>query len=127
MNSDVIIIGGGTAGMETAGQLAKAGCLVTLLEKENETGGHIRNWHRLFPDRRKGEEVVKYLDDLIHHENITFLKETRIESFERVKKEFIIKTSQGNKLKANAIVVATGFDLFKSREKKNMVMVFMIM
>lgn len=118
MNSDVIIIGGGTAGMETAGQLAKAGCLVTLLEKENETGGHIRNWHRLFPDRRKGEEVVKYLDDLMHHENITFLKETRIESFERVKKEFIIKTSQGNKLKAKAIVVATGFDLFKSERKE---------
>ena len=54
MNGNVIVIGGGTAGMEAAGQLAKAGYMVTLIEKEEEAGGHLSNWYHLFPDRRRG-------------------------------------------------------------------------
>jgi len=38
MTGSVAIIGGGTAGMEAAGQLARAGLSVTLIEKESETG-----------------------------------------------------------------------------------------
>ena len=61
MNGEVVVIGGGTAGMEAAGQLAKIGYKVTLLEKEAETGGHVKNWYHLFPDRKAGSEVIKYL------------------------------------------------------------------
>jgi len=34
MDGSVIVLGGGTAGMEVAGQLAKAGYAVSLVEKE---------------------------------------------------------------------------------------------
>jgi len=118
MNGNVIVIGGGTAGMEAAGRLAKAGYQVTLLEKEEDTGGHLNNWYHLFPDRRDGGEVIKYLNDQIDHDNITFLKGTRIDNLERSKKKFIIKTNQGKEITADAIVVATGFDLFKSERKE---------
>ena len=118
MNSDVVIIGGGTAGMEAAGQLASAGYSVTLLEKEEEPGGHLNNWYHLFPDRRNGEEVIKYLNDKINKENITLLKGSRIDNVEKSKKKFIIKTSNGNEISAYALVVATGFDLFKSERKE---------
>ena len=104
--------------MEAAGQLAKAGCNVTLLEKEEEAGGHIRNWYHLFPDRRNSDEVVKYLSGMIRNENLTFLKSTQIESIGRSNKKFIIKTNHGKELNADAIVVATGFDLFKSERKE---------
>jgi heterodisulfide reductase subunit A2 len=118
MIGNVVVIGAGTAGMEAAGQLAKAGLLVTLLEKENETGGHLKNWYHLFPDRRKSDEVVSYLSGLIEHVNITLLKGTKILRLEKSRKEFTIKTSTGKDIAADAIVVATGFDLFKSEKKE---------
>lgn len=118
MKAGVIVIGGGTAGMESAGQLAKAGYKVTLIEKEAEAGGHIKNWHHLFPDRRNSVEVVKYLNDRIDNNNISFLKETTIDNIDRSKNIFILKTNKGNELQADAIVVATGFDLFKSEKKE---------
>lgn len=118
MSYDVIVVGGGTAGMEAAGQLAKADCNVILIEKEKEAGGHLRNWYHLFPDRRKSEEVVKYLSDLTNHKNITFLKGVKIESIDKSKGKYSIKTNNNNQLTADAIVVATGFDLFKSEKKE---------
>ena len=118
MNDTVVVVGGGTAGMETAGQLAKAGYIVTLLEKEKEVGGHLANWYHLFPDRRSSDEVMKYLNEQVIHDNITLLKDTSIENFEKNKRKFIIKTSKGKEITADAIVVATGFDLFKSERKE---------
>ncbi len=118
MNGNIVVIGGGTAGMEAAGQLAKTGFSVTLLEKENEMGGHLKNWYHLFPDRRSSDEVVRYLSELIKHANITLLKGTKILKLEKNRKEFIVKTSTGKDISADAIVVATGFDLFKSEKKE---------
>jgi len=51
MEKHIVVIGGGVAGMEAAGQLAEAGFNVSLVEKENKTGGHINDWYKLFPDR----------------------------------------------------------------------------
>jgi heterodisulfide reductase subunit A2 len=118
MTGDVIIVGGGTAGIEAAGQLAKAGCKVTLIEKDKEVGGHVRSWTHLFPDRRDSREVIQYQNGLIHHENLTLLKGTTIESLVRNKKQFIIKTNHGDQLTARALIIATGFDLFKSEKKE---------
>ncbi len=52
MNKHVVVIGGGVAGLEVAGQLSKVGIEVSLIEKGIITGGHLNNWFRLFPDRR---------------------------------------------------------------------------
>ena len=101
-----------------AGQLAKAGCQVTLLEKEEEAGGHLNNWYHLFPDRRKGEEVINYLTNHINNDKITFLRGIRIDTLEKSRRKFIVKTSQGKEISADAIVIATGFDLFKSERKE---------
>ena len=43
----VIVIGGGIAGMQCAVELARGDVRVTLLEKLNDTGGKVRNWHKL--------------------------------------------------------------------------------
>jgi heterodisulfide reductase subunit A2 len=118
MNSDVVVVGGGAAGMEAAGQLAKSGCRVTLVEKEEKTGGHINNWYHLFPDRRNGEEVIEYLNDKVDTTNLTILKGTRIDDIEKNRKGFTVKTDKGTEIKADAIVIATGFDLFRSERKE---------
>ncbi len=98
MNRDVVVIGGGTAGMEAAGMLARAGYLVTLLEKEEEPGGHLKNWYHLFPDRRNGEEVMKYLNTKINNDNITFLKGNRIDNIEKMIGNSLLEQAGGKRL-----------------------------
>lgn len=118
MSGRIAVIGGGAAGMETAGQLARAGFSVTLLEKESDLGGHLKEWYHLFPDRRRSNEVLEYLSSMIDHKNITVLRSTAIESILRNRKGIIIKTNKGEEIGADALVVATGFDLFRSEKKE---------
>ncbi|MBW6500529.1 MAG: FAD-dependent oxidoreductase [Bacteroidales bacterium] len=118
MAGNVVVVGGGVAGMEVAGQLARSGCMVTLIEKESFTGGHVREWHHLFPDRRNSREVTDYLDRQIDHDNITLMAGTTIARMEYGKKVFTVDTDNGTSLSADAVVVATGFDLFRSERKE---------
>ena len=118
MNGKVLIVGGGVAGMEAAGQLARNGCQVTLVEKESKTGGHIKNWYHLFPDRRDSSEVINYLGKQIDHNNITMLTGTSLEGMEKNNGSFLVRTTGGSEIKADAVIVATGFDLFKSERKE---------
>ncbi len=118
MGVNVVVVGGGVAGMEAAGQLARAGINVTLVEKEKETGGHVKQWHHLFPDRRNSMEVLTYLKHQIDHENITLLSGNTIIGFQRKGSGILIITNDGKELKADALLLATGFDLFKSERKE---------
>ena len=49
-NKHVAIIGGGIAGLEAGSVLVQQGYEVTVLEKEQMTGGMLNNWSKLFPD-----------------------------------------------------------------------------
>ncbi|MBN1108212.1 MAG: CoB--CoM heterodisulfide reductase iron-sulfur subunit A family protein [Bacteroidales bacterium] len=118
MGRRVVVIGAGAAGMEAAGQLAKAGCSVTLVEKEEETGGNVRNWYHLFPDHRDSKEVISYLDSRVAHKNLTLITGTTVEDMEQDHGQFILKTGDGMALEADAVVVSTGFDLFRSERKE---------
>jgi len=118
MSKHVVVIGAGVAGLEVAGQLSKAGIEVSLIEKESKTGGHLNGWHKLFPDRRKSSEVKEYLDGMTLKNGIKILTNTTIEKFNRTRSRFSIITNQGKELTADAIIVATGFDMFKSARKE---------
>lgn len=118
MNNKVVVIGGGTAGMEVAGRLAGQGCAVTLVEREHETGGHVSNWHHLFPDRREGKEVAEYLRKQVNHNAVTLVTGRTITHLEKTNGTFILTSSDGEKLTADAVVIATGFELFRSELKE---------
>ena len=118
MKKHVVIIGGGVAGLEVAGQLSHSGVEVSLIEKESKTGGHLNNWYKLFPDRRKSSEVKEYLDRINQNPGISLLTNTTIEGFNRNRNKFLITTNKGKELIADAVIVATGFDLFKSARKE---------
>jgi len=98
--------------------LSKKGFDVSLIEKETKTGGHLNNWFRLFPDRRKGSEVKEYLDKISLNQRIKMLTNTTIEKFNKKRSSFSLTTNAGNELTADAVIVATGFDLFKSERKE---------
>jgi heterodisulfide reductase subunit A len=118
MNKHVIVIGGGVAGLEAAGRLSREGLEVSLLEKDSVTGGHLTRWFRLFPDRRDSTEVKNYLDGLIHVNSVKLFTSVTVEKLKKNKDNFSVLTNDGKELIADAIVVATGFDLFKSSRKE---------
>ena len=118
MNKHVIVIGGGVAGLEAAGRLSREGLMVSLLEKDNITGGHLNRWFKLFPDRRDSKEVKEYLDDLNNVNNVKLFANVTIDKLKKENDQFTVLTNEGNELIADAVVVATGFDLFKSSRKE---------
>jgi len=118
MSKHVVVIGGGVAGLEAAARLSKAGFEVSLLEKENETGGHLNDWFKLFPDRRSSTGVKEYLDGITRHEKINLLTNISVEKIHRNRNHFSISLKDGRELTADAVIVATGFDLFKSERKE---------
>jgi len=118
VSKHVVVIGGGVAGMETAGQLSRFGYNVSLVEKEKTTGGHLNKWYKLFPDRRDSTEVKAYLERITSDKGIKILTGTTIEKLAGTKNGLSVYTDGGEELNADAVVVATGFDLFKSSRKE---------
>ncbi len=118
MTGNVLVVGAGTAGIETAGRLAKAGLSVILVEKENDIGGHVKRWHHLFPDRRNSRQVMEYLRDLAAADNVTILTGNKVHRLEKKGKAFTITTGSGKEITADAVVMATGFDLFSAERKE---------
>jgi heterodisulfide reductase subunit A2 len=118
MSKHVVVIGGGAAGMEAAGQLSKAGLEVSLVEKESNTGGHLNDWFKLFPDRRDSKEVIAYLNGITSGNGIRIMTGTTIEKLSRKGSVFTLETNGGKLLTADAVIVSTGFDLFRSERKE---------
>jgi heterodisulfide reductase subunit A len=118
MSKHVVVIGAGVAGMEAAGRLSKAGFDVSIIEKENITGGHLNDWYKLFPDRRDSSGVRKYLDAVTSDTRIKFITGTTVRKFDKKGSSYELITGNGDNLTADAVIIATGFDLFKSSRKE---------
>ena len=65
MKENILIIGGGTAGMEAATQLHKMGLNPIIVEKSEALGGHIAQWDRLFPAFHPAKDVVEKMLDQV--------------------------------------------------------------
>lgn len=118
MEKHVVVIGGGAAGCVAAGSLAREGVRVSLIEKEEKAGGKVRNWFQLFPDRRRSEEVISYLEKEIKHPLVDLKTGESIKSIKNEKGRFLIETDRSKVKDADAVLVATGFDLFDARRKE---------
>jgi len=114
----IVIIGGGIAGMETASALTDAGHWVTLIEKEAQIGGKLNDWSFLFPDFTPAEKITNVLKEKCRKKDFSILLKTEIISLSRNLDKFIIETNGGQELEADAVVVATGYELFDARRKE---------
>ena len=116
MKKSVIIIGGGISGMTAAGTLTANGVNVILLEKNGLPGGHVADWHRLFPDQRKASEITGFG----RHETdgIGMYTGNSVSSIIRSGETFKVTTDMDKTFMADALLIATGFDLFDARKKE---------
>ena len=103
--------------MEAAANLAKQGFAVTIIEKEQEIGGRLNQWHALFPHRKQSSDLLKVMIGEISS-GIKLITNAHITEVMRNDDGFAIRISDNRMVTANAVLIATGFDIFEAERKE---------
>jgi heterodisulfide reductase subunit A len=103
--------------METASQLARLGIEVDLVEKQPRLGGHLNSWDRLFPDLRESKEVFEFLEHGMN-DGISLHLNAEIEIIRKTGERFTVSFRDGKELTSDALVIATGYEVFDARKKE---------
>lgn len=117
MGKHIVVIGAGPAGLETSANLGRMGFNVTLVEKEETTGGHLKKWHALFPALLPGTEALAAIRQGLNG-NVKIQTGTKVTGLEAVNDYFTVSGHNGWQQKADAVVLTTGFRLFDAHRKE---------
>ena len=116
MKENVVIIGGGVAGMEAAKQLLALGYQPFVVEKSDHLGGHVAQWHKLFPDLASTKDLIKKMAADMKGANV--FMETQVNTISRNRDGYSLFLSNGVNVSAKAVLVASGFQLFDATKKE---------
>jgi len=116
MNKEVLVIGGGTAGLEAAYQLKILGYKTYIIEKSGSLGGHLLKWDKLFPDYVLASDILEQQINAI--KEVSVFLNTEIVSVNRANDVFAVLLSNNQIITVSAIIVATGFSLFAAEKKE---------
>ncbi len=113
----VVIIGGGVAGLSAARVLENHGAFVHLVEKEKRLGGKAFEWPCMATDECQNCGAClsgKLVDEVEHLRNAQIYLDTEISETTRDDKKLQITLtgSRPESIKADAILLATGFEPF---------------
>lgn len=100
--------------MQTALTLKQLGIGVTVLEREQALGGHVKEWHTLFPDMSPAEDTLKKMTDRFNAEKIDVRFGAEVVDISKNS----VTLKDGEVLKASAVVVCTGYKLFDAKLKQ---------
>jgi len=117
---NVIVIGGGPAGIEIAQILSNYSCNVTLFEKEPQVGGQIKRIDKLFPDFIVQDEMMQKLISNLEKTDIQIHTDTEIKDIEQIDNIWHLKTNKEEAFTADAVVLATGFKTFDPKYKEEL-------
>ena len=119
---NVVVVGGGVAGLRCAYDIARAGLKVTLVEKSPRLGGRAGELGSIYPTEKDGEETVRSLIQKVeNHSAITVLTSSEIEAVSGSVGDFKVEIAcegeaEKRKIAAGAIVITTGFDHYRPRK-----------
>ncbi len=117
-NQNVLIIGGGVAGIEAAKGIADLGYKAILVEKRDRLGGNPdeQQYSVLTPDRRDASEALSdMMAPILDNENVDLMYNTIVTGASGSVGNFKVKAvSMGKEveIEAGAVIVATGFSHF---------------
>lgn len=114
----IIIIGGGPAGLEAASSLGAAGYRVTIFEKEEQTGGKLQLWYKLFPGFRNSGEVQNYLANGFKVNHPEIITNAEVVSIIPENNHHKVILADGQSFKADVVLIATGFQVFTAEKKE---------
>ena len=103
------------AGMQCALTLSRQGIASTIIEKQSDMGGKLRNWHVLFPTFTPADDVLSTLRHKLSSAKDITIK-TGCEATKITPQS--VTLASGEELKCDAVVIATGFTLFDARIKE---------
>jgi len=94
--SDILILGGGITGIQSALEGARAGYSVDLVEKEDKLGGWLNSWHDIIPvSGSKQTHLGYFLDDKLEEVKssplITIHRNTTVKSISGEPGKFQVK------------------------------------
>lgn len=113
----IAIIGGGVAGLEAAAKLSGMGHAVTIVEKSDQLGGRLTQWHALFPARKPSGPLLSMLKSHVA-EGVNVVLNACITGIEKNDDGFALKISNNRMVTANALLLTTGFDIFEAEKKE---------
>lgn len=116
MNRNIVVIGGGPAGLAAAGKLQNFGLNVILIEKQEQIGGHLNKWYKVFPDFTDASEITANLKADLG--NTRILTHTTVTEIKGSAPHFTVTTSTGENIEAAAILVSTGYKHFDATLKE---------
>ncbi|MGB8656836.1 MAG: FAD-dependent oxidoreductase [Candidatus Zixiibacteriota bacterium] len=122
MNPEILIIGGGIAGIQAALDLALKGEKVTLIDKDKELGGRVKDLGSLLGSELTGKQLIKQKLEELKERKVKVLTSSKVKEVSGFVGNFEVtlempasakgKKTKNGVLKFGAIILAVGSDLF---------------
>jgi len=131
VGQEILVIGGGIAGIQATIDLAIRGFKVHLVEKESLLGGRVRKLASLYPSGQPGVQIIEELIKGLKEKNVNILTnsevkgikgfvgnfETELNCSSPPEADYSVNGKETIKLSVGAIVLAIGADLYKPLDK----------
>jgi len=115
INTDILVIGGGPAGMTAAIKASEVGAKVIIIERYHELGGQlIKQTHRFFGSKKeqagiRGISIAQELTEKITNQsNIKVMTEATAEGYYEDDVVTVSHENKFKKIKAKKVIIATG-------------------